>query len=217
MSRFTTLAQRRRAFEESSIYPVISSEFCLGRDPLEILKEVLSGGAKVVQMREKHISDKEYIRLLKSARETTDSFGALLIVDDRLDLALASDADGVHLGQDDLPLTDAVKIAPDLLIGTSTHNREEVLQAQLDGCGYLNIGPVFPTGTKELPIPALGLDTLQELIPLIRCPFSVMGGIKAEHLGKLKALKARHIAAVTAFTAAPNPKAAAEEWIRLLQ
>ena len=139
MSRFTTLAQRRRAFEESSIYPVISSEFCLGRDPLEILKEVLSGGAKVVQMREKHISDKEYIRLLKSARETTDSFGALLIVDDRLDLALASDADGVHLGQDDLPLTDAVKIAPELLIGTSTHNKEEVLQAQLDGCGYLNI------------------------------------------------------------------------------
>lgn len=217
MSRYTTLVQRRRAFEESSIYPVISSEFCLGRDPLEILEQLLSGGAKVVQMREKHLADKPYLALLKTAREMTDATGTLLIVDDRLDLALASDADGVHLGQDDLPLADAVKIAPELLIGTSTHNREEVLQAQLDGCGYLNIGPIFPTGTKELPMAALGLDTLKELVPLVKCPFSVMGGIKLEHLAQLKALKAKHIAAVTAFTAAPSPKAAAEEWIRLLQ
>lgn len=217
MSCFTTLAQRIRAFEASSIYPVISSEFCQNRDPLEILKELLAGGAKVVQMREKHLSDKGYLCLLKAARKITDSAQALLIVDDRVDLALAADADGVHLGQDDMPLAEAAKIAPELLLGTSTHNKEEVLQAQLDNCGYLNIGPIFPTGTKELAIPALGIETLKELIPLVRCPFSVMGGIKTEHLQLLKKLSVKHIAAVTAFTAAPSPRQAAENWINILK
>ncbi|MBE6406712.1 MAG: thiamine phosphate synthase [Lentisphaerae bacterium] len=212
MSIFTTLEERRRAFEESDVYPVISSEFCAGRDPLFILEEILKGGAKVVQIREKNMADKPHFELLKKARLLTDSYRAVMIVDDRVDLALAVGADGVHLGQDDLPLSAARKIAPELLIGTSTHNLDEVRQAQADGCGYLNIGPIFRTGTKQLPMEPLGVELLQSLIPSVKCPFSVMGGIKLEHLPLLHSLGAKHIAAVTAFTAAENPAEEIRKW-----
>ena len=119
----------------------------------------------------------------------------------------------MHLGQDDLPLPDARRIAPDLLIGVSTHNADEIAQAQAEGCSYLNIGPIFPTATKKLTgIRFLGLDELKRLIPLVRVPFSVMGGIKFEHLAELKAAGAGRIAAVTAFTQQPDPGTEAAKW-----
>ena len=212
MSRFGTLEERRGAFENSDVYPVISSEFCAGRDPLFILEEILKGGASVVQMREKNMADRPFFELLLKARELTDAFGALLIVDDRIDLALAAGADGVHLGQEDLPIPAAKKLAPELLLGTSTHNAEEIAEAQRNGCGYLNIGPIFPTGTKKLPMNPLGVELLKKLSPAVKCPFSVMGGIKLEHLPLLRSLGARHIAAVTAFTAADDPAAEVRKW-----
>lgn len=213
MSRISPLLEKRIcAFRNSDVYPVISSEFCSGRDPLFILEEILNGGAKVVQIREKNIQDRSLLKLLEKARELTAGYQALMIVDDRVDLALAVHADGVHLGQDDLPLSAARQIAPDLLIGISTHNREEISAALRDGCGYLNIGPLFPTGTKQLPMKSLGVDLLKSLIPNVSCPFSVMGGIKLEHLPLLKTLGVRHVAAVTAFTAAESPAEEVRKW-----
>jgi thiamine-phosphate pyrophosphorylase len=87
----------------------------------------------------------------------------LLIVDDRLDIAMAAGADGVHLGQDDFPLSEAKKLAPEMLFGVSTHNAEEIRKALADGCGYLNIGPMFPTKTKSVACGALGLDLIEQL------------------------------------------------------
>ncbi|MBQ7395074.1 MAG: thiamine phosphate synthase [Lentisphaeria bacterium] len=212
MSTFTTLYERVKAFENSDVYPVISSEFCARREPLFILEKILAGGAKVVQIREKNMDDNSHLKLLKQARVLTDKFKALMIVDDRIDLALASGADGVHLGQDDMPLVEAKKIAPQLLIGISTHNLEELEAAQAGGCGYLNIGPIFPTGTKSLAMSPLGIELLKELAPQVRCPFSVMGGIKLEHLSLLRSAGAKHVAAVTAFTAAEDPQREVEKW-----
>ena len=133
-------------------------------------------------------------------------------MDDRVDAALIAQADGVHLGQEDIPLPDARRIAPDLLIGVSTHNADEIRRAQDEGCSYLNIGPIYPTQTKHLACSFLGLNTLKSLIPLVRVPFSVMGGIKDSHLAELKAAGAGRIAAVTAFTQAPDPGAEAAKW-----
>ena len=161
--------------------------------------------------------DRDYLNLLKEARKLTDEFGALLIADDRLDAALLADADGVHLGQDDLPCAEARKLAPQLFIGVSTHNRNELLAAQRDGCSYLNIGPIFPTGTKSLPMNPLGLETLSELAPQVKVPFSVMGGIKFSHLKTLRSHGCLHIAAVTAFTQAENPAAEVRKWIHELE
>ena len=213
MANYHTEKERVEAFKKASVYPVVTTDFCAGRNPLDVIRSILEGGAKVVQVREKTMCDRDYLNLLKEARKLTDDFGALLIADDRLDAALLADADGVHLGQDDLPCAEARKIAPQLFIGVSTHNRDELLAAQRDGCSYLNIGPIFPTGTKSLPMNPLGLETLSELAPQVKVPFSVMGGIKFSHLKTLRSHGCLHIAAVTAFTQAGNPAAEVRRWI----
>lgn len=213
MANYHTEKERVEAFKKASVYPVVTTDFCAGRNPLDVIRSILEGGAKVVQVREKTMCDRDYLNLLKEARKLTDDFSALLIADDRLDAALLADADGVHLGQDDLPCAEARKIAPQLFIGVSTHNRDELLAAQRDGCSYLNIGPIFPTGTKSLPMNPLGLETLSELAPQVKVPFSVMGGIKFSHLKTLRSHGCLHIAAVTAFTQAENPAAEVRRWI----
>ena len=213
MANYHTEKERVEAFKKASVYPVVTTDFCAGRNPLDVIRSILEGGAKVVQVREKTMCDRDYLNLLKEARKLTDEFGALLIADDRLDAALLADADGVHLGQDDLPCAEARKLAPQLFIGVSTHNRDELLAAQRDGCSYLNIGPIFPTGTKSLPMNPLGLETLSELAPQVKVPFSVMGGIKFSHLKTLRNHGCLHIAAVTAFTQAENPAAEVRKWI----
>lgn len=210
---YTALAERIEALRRTDVYPVVTSEFCAGRSPVEVTASILAGGARILQIREKTMPDRPFLELLRQVRELTWEHGALLIVDDRVDAALIVQADGVHLGQEDIPLPDARRIAPDLLIGVSTHNADEIRQAQDEGCSYLNIGPIFPTNTKQLAgIRFLGLDELKSLIPLVRVPFSVMGGIKYSHLTELKAAGAGRIAAETAFTQAPDPGAEAAKW-----
>ena len=206
---YTTHAERLEAFRTIDVYPVVTSEFCLGRDPADVVASLLSAGVRIVQMREKTMPDGEFVRLLRRVRELTWGHGALMIVDDRVDAALIAEADGVHLGQDDLPLADARRIAPELLLGVSTHNEDEIRVAQDGGCSYLNIGPIYPTQTKKLACKFLGVDLLRKLAPTVRVPFTVMGGIKFDHLPELKAAGARHVAAVTAFTQAPDPGAEA--------
>ena len=210
---FTTHEERLEAFRRIDVYPVVTSEFCLGRPPLAVAESLLKAGARILQIREKTMPDRPFLDLLRQARELTWKYGALLIADDRVDAALIAQADGVHLGQDDLPLPDARRIAPDLLLGVSTHNAAEIARAQDEGCSYLNIGPIYPTNTKKLTgIQFLGLDELRRLVPFVRVPFSVMGGIKFDHLAELKAAGAGRIACVTAFTQAEDPGAEAAKW-----
>jgi len=209
---FLNLQERIEAFKETDVYPVITTDFCAGRSPETITEAVLTGGAKILQIREKNMPDGDFLFLLKKIRQLTRKYGALLIVDDRVDAALAAEADGVHLGQEDFPVPEARKLAPELLFGLSTHNEREVIQAQQAGCNYLNIGPIYPTRTKQLTCHSLGLKTLKNLIPMVHCPFSVMGGIKMEHLPELYSCGAKHIAAVTAFTLADDPAEEIRKW-----
>lgn len=210
--RTRSLGERIALFEKSDVYPVVTSSFCAGRSPCDVADAVLSGGARVIQIREKEMPDGPYFELLRACRVIADKYGALLIADDRADAALAAGADGVHVGQDDLPCRAVRSIAPDLLIGVSTHNAEEIRRAQEDGCSYLNIGPVFPTGTKSLPMASLGPDMVDLLMKDVHVPFSVMGGIKYGHLPQLRRMGIRHIAAVTAFTAAEDPGSEVSRW-----
>ncbi len=196
--------ERIARFAASDIYPVISPEFCSGRSVADVLAGIAAGGAKVVQIRAKNASTADLLDLVRQCKIITDLYNMLLIVDDRLDVALAAEADGVHLGQDDLPVTDAVRIAPDLLIGCSTHNPEEIAKAQGDGCGYLNIGPVYPTNTKSVACGAVGLEQMLSWRTPVHVPHSVMGGIKEHHLPELIAHGVRHIAMVTEITQAPD-------------
>ena len=198
------LLERIVRFSQIDIYPVISSEFCAGRTPLEVLRGVGEGGARVVQLREKHMRKQELAKLAVEFRKVTDSFGMLLIINDHVDIALECDADGVHLGQDDACFEEARALAPDLVIGVSTHSELEALDAQAAGASYINIGPIFHTGTKSLPMEPLGLDLLRDLAPKITIPFTVMGGIKARHIPELVAIGAARIAMVTEITQADD-------------
>lgn len=200
-----------RAFEAVDLYPVISSEFTNGRPVLEILRGVAAGGARIVQLREKNLALGAFYELATAARAIANEHRMLLLIDDHLDIALLSGADGVHLGQEDLPLRPVLESAPELLIGSSTHNLTEALAAETAGVGYLNIGPIYPTRTKSVPCGAVGLEMLKEVSRRIHTPFSVMGGIKERHLPELLAAGARHIAMVTEITQAPDVAARTSE------
>ena len=127
-----------------------------------------------------------------------------MIMNDHIDIALLTGADGVHIGQDDLPLEQSVRLVPDLIIGRSTQSREQALEAEAQGAAYLNLGPVYPTQTKNTPVHPLGLEIIKETGPLLKIPFTVMGGIKEHHIPELLASGARYIAMVTEITQAPD-------------
>ena len=203
--KFKNLQERLEFFtDQVDIYPVVSSEFCNGRSVLEVIDAIGSGGARIFQLREKNCSDKALYALGLEARKIADKYGMLFLLDDRLDVALACGADGVHLGQDDLPIAAARALAPDLIVGSSTHNIPEALQACKEDCGYLNIGPIYPTSTKNVACGALGLAAVPEISSVINCPFTVMGGIKAHCIPELRKAGAKRIAMVTEITQAAD-------------
>ena len=211
-----TLQEKIALFEASDLYPVVSSEFCNGRNVCDIVASIAAGGAKIVQIREKHLSDLAVFELVKKCKNITDRYDMLLIVDDRVDIAIAAGADGVHLGQDDFPLSEAKRLAPEMLFGVSTHNAEEIRAALAGNCGYLNIGPMFPTKTKSVACGALGLGLIEQLKTTVFCPFSVMGGIKEHHLPLLVSKGFKHIAMVTEITQADDVKAKVESLRRTM-
>jgi thiamine-phosphate pyrophosphorylase len=202
------LAQRTAAFERADLYVVITASFCAGRTALEVLDRVLDAGVGIVQLREKDLGGRELYELALEFRRRTEVAGALLVIDDRLDMALAAAADGVHLGQADLPVAAARRLAPDLIIGASSHSLEEALAAQEAGAGYVNIGPIFPTATKPQAV-ALGVEAISRLAPYLRIPWSTMGGINQGNIAQVVARGARHPAVMSAVTAAPDVSAAA--------
>jgi len=203
-------AERMRRFADSDLYVVITGEFCAGRGSVQILEACLQAGVRLVQLREKNLDSRAMYELACVFQVRCAAAEALLIINDRVDIALATGADGVHLGQEDLPVAVARAIAPELILGVSTHDLGEALSAQENGASYVNIGPIYPTQTKELSYPALGPATIGEIAPRLTIPFSCMGGIKPENIHEVLAQGARQIAVVTAVTAAPDPAAAAK-------
>ena len=199
-----TREERIKLFNKTDIYPVTCEVLSEGRTNLEVLDAVLAGGAGIIQLREKHIDMKGLYELALEFKKRTERKNALLIINDHLDIALAADADGVHLGQEDLPITAARKIAPALIIGVSSHNRKEALRAEQEGADYINIGPVFPTKTKGKLNLFLGTDTIRAIAPLLKVPFTTMGGINIDNIHEVLDAGARHIAMVTGITRASD-------------
>ncbi|OEU66346.1 MAG: thiamine-phosphate diphosphorylase [Desulfobacterales bacterium S5133MH16] len=186
------------------IYPVTCQELSEGRTNLEVLAAVLAGGAKIIQLREKHWDKKDLYELAIEFRKRTRSYDALLIINDHVDVALAAGADGVHLGQEDLPIGAARKIAPELIIGASSHNLSEALKAEQDGADYVNIGPIFPTKTKANAVRFLGPEAIAEIGPQLTVPFTTMGGINPSNIGRVLEAGARRVALITGITRAAD-------------
>ncbi|MHB8771180.1 MAG: thiamine phosphate synthase [Syntrophales bacterium] len=201
-------ALRREKFLRVDLYPVTCERLSAGRSNLEVLEAAIRGGAKIIQLREKELPVRDLYRMACAFRKITAEAGMLLIINDRVDIALAADADGVHLGQDDLPLSAARRIAPELLIGISTHTRAEALQAQSEGADYVNIGPIFPTATKEGVNRFLGPEAIPGIAARLEIPFTVMGGIGAANIVRVVGQGAHRVAVVTAVTMAVDMAAA---------
>ena len=196
--------QRLKKLREADLYAVITDEFTAGRGSLRVLEEAADAGIQIVQLREKSLSGKALYLRAEAFRRICDRYGILMIMNDHLDIALMCGADGVHLGQEDLPLAPAVQLAPELLIGRSTHSREQALEAQAEGAAYINLGPIYPTQTKNTPVHPLGLEIIRETRKDLHIPFSVMGGIKAHHIPELLQEGAHLIAMVTEISQAPD-------------
>lgn len=200
--------ERQRLFAEVDLYVVTCERLSAGRSNREVLEAVIRGGARVIQLREKEYSQRRFYETALLFREITARAGILFIVNDRLDVALAVGADGVHLGQEDLPLAAARSLAPELLIGVSTHCRAEALAAAAGGADYINIGPIFPTRTKEGVENFLGPEAIPEISAGLSVPFTVMGGINGTNIDQVLAKGAGRVAVVTAVTQAPDMAAA---------
>lgn len=196
-------------FGETDLYVVITESFCNGRSPLDVLDRVLEAGVKLVQLREKELDDARLYERASLFREKTSAANALLILDDRLDIALAVRADGVHLGLSDLPIRAARSLAPNLIIGASSHDRDQALAAQAAGASYVNIGPIFATQTKSVSAGPIGPVAIEKVAPDLHVPFTCMGGIKLHNIEQVLERGAKHPAVVTAVTTADDVRQAA--------
>ncbi len=208
-----TRSKRKEAFSKVDLYPVTCQRLSAGRSNLSVLQAVLKGGSRIIQLRETDLPDRALYKMALDFRRITSEAGVLLVINDRVDIALAVDADGVHLGQDDLPVDIARKLAPELLIGVSTHSTDEALRAQKQGADYLNIGPIFPTNTKDGLHRFLGPDAITEIGGKVSVPFTIMGGINGSNIDQVVSRGAKKVAVVTAITQAIDM----EEAVRLLR
>jgi thiamine-phosphate pyrophosphorylase len=181
--------------------------FICGIDRLSTVEPALRGGVDIFQLRDKHASDDELLRAAQAARRLCDEQGALFVVNDRPDIAVAARADGVHLGQDDMAVEDARAIVgPDLLIGRSTHSPEQIDGAA--GADYIGVGPVHVTPTK-LGRPAVGVELVRYAAANARVPFFAIGGLDATTLPAAVRAGATRAAVVRAISEAADPEAAA--------
>jgi thiamine-phosphate pyrophosphorylase len=198
----------RERLEKANLYVLLTGSQCAAALDWTI-REAAGGGANVFQLREKAFSDRDLLERARNVRRWTRETGTLFIVNDRPDIARLAEADGVHLGQDDLSVAEARKIlGPGPLIGVSTHTLEQVREAVLDGAGYIGVGPTFASTTKEFPGLA-GLEFVRQALELTTLPAFVIGGINPETAGQAAAAGARRVAVSAAICQAEDPRTVA--------
>lgn len=189
----------------------------LVRDPVQTVRMALEGGAKIVQLRDKQATTRQLVQTAQALRTLTRQHGALLIVNDRLDVALAVEADGVHLGQDDLPVALARRIAANtLIIGVSVETVEEAQRAQADGADYLGVGPMFATQTKPDAGAPVGPERLRAIKNAVAIPVFGIGGITLQNAGTVLSAGADGVCVISAIVGAPDPRVATRQFLALL-
>ena len=191
-----------------SLYVITDRHLQGSRTTSWVIEEVIRGGATVVQLREKGISTRDYFKSALLIRQVTKNAGLPLIINDRVDIALAVGADGVHLGDEDLPLVSVRRIAPNLIIGYSADSIDTALQAEKEGADYLGVGSVFATTTKPDAGSSIGIPQLGEIKKAVSIPVVAIGGITIDHLLEVMNTGVDGVAVISAIVAAPSPATA---------
>ena len=192
---------------DTDIYCITAEEYSKGRNNIQVVKYMIEAGIKIIQYREKEKKMLYKYNECVELREMTKDAGVTFIIDDDIDLALAVKADGVHIGQEDMPIERVREIVgKDVIIGLSTHSPEQALEAVKRGADYIGVGPIFPTKTKKDVCDAVGLEYLDFVAKNILIPFVAIGGIKEDNIKEVKKHGAKCMALVTEIVGADDIK-----------
>ena len=206
---------RAEIFEKIRLIVITDRRLSHPRTVEEVVTLALEGGARAIQLRDKDAGAREMLGSAQRLRELTREFEALLFINDRIDVALAVDADGVHLGPDDIPVAALRSVVPlGFLIGHSTDLPEVARRAQDEGADYLGCGTVYPTSSKEDAGEVIGLGRLQEVVRSVDIPVVGIGGIDASKAAEVAETGCAGIAVIGAVMAAPDPKTTVGELLR---
>ncbi|MEA4909372.1 MAG: thiamine phosphate synthase [Chloroflexi bacterium] len=193
------------------LYLVTDRDLCLGRPLEEVVVQAVRGGASIVQLREKQISTRDFIDEARRIQAALAPYGVPLVINDRVDVALAVGADGVHIGQSDMPYSMARRLlGPEAIIGLSVETMDQVLEAEAYQVSYLGVSPVFETRTKTDLNGAWGLEGLAQVRRRSRHPLVAIGGIQAANAAAVVQAGADSLAVVSAICSAPDPYQAAQ-------
>ena len=194
-----------------SVYLVTDHRNTNDEEFLNIIEEAIKGGTTIVQLREKTASTKEFYQLALKVKEITSKYDVSLLINDRIDIALAVDSDGVHIGQDDMPADIARKIiGKDKILGVSASTVAEAKKAEADGADYIGSGAVFPTATKD-DADSVSKLQLKEIVYSIDIPVVAIGGITLENAASLKDTGIAGFSVVSAIMSADNPREASQK------
>lgn len=186
------------------LYAILDRQAAAGRDLESLAEAVLAGGARWVQLREKEWTSRTLLPVAEALRRKVQAAGGVFIVNDRLDVALAVEADGLHVGQEDLPAAVARRLLPGRLLGVSSHSPQQAAQAQADGADYVAIGSIFPTGTKAA-FELVGLEAIRRARPLVSAPLVAIGGITLANVRQVIEAGADGVAVISAIGQAEDP------------
>ena len=196
--------------ENCKIYLVTDEKSCNGKDFYDCVERAIKGGVKIVQLREKNISAKEFYEKALKVKEVCKRYGVLFIINDRLDIAQAVEADGVHLGQSDMPIEKARDILKDkFLIGATARNIEEAKKAELLGADYIGSGAIFGTSTKDN-AKKLEMTELKKIVNSVKIPVFAIGGININNVWMLKNIGLQGVCSVSGILSEKDCKKAVE-------
>ncbi len=205
------LLRQEKAKRISGLYAIIDSRVLNERSHIELARQVIRGGAKIIQLRDKSRSKKGLLPIAQELKNLCAEHEVLFIVNDYLDIALATGADGLHLGQDDLPIKEARKLLPiDKILGASSRTVDQATAAQADGADYIAVGSMYPTSSKETVI-VVGLERLRQVRQAITLPLVAIGGINRDNAAEVIAAGADSVAVISAILRAEAPEEAARE------
>lgn len=207
------MVDKKRLKDALKLYLVTDSVILRGRDFYKCIEDAIKGGVTMVQLREKDISGKEFLERAIKLRELTKRYGVSLIINDRVDIALLCDADGVHVGQSDIGAKDVRRLlGEDKIVGVSARSVEEAKTAKEDGADYIGIGAMFATSTK-LDAKSVSLETVENIKNNVDIPFVLIGGINLENLDMLKKLDSDGYAIVSSILKAEDIYLETKKWI----
>jgi thiamine-phosphate pyrophosphorylase len=205
------ISRRDKAQKICGLYVILDRQFLAGRDELEVAEQIIEGGARVIQLRDKQTGKGELLFLARKLKELCSRAGVLFVVNDYLDLAVAAKADGLHIGQSDLPVSVVREQLPlDKIVGCSVTTAAQAVRAQTEGVDYIAVGSVFPTTTKK-EITMVGVDILKELKQTVSIPVVAIGGINRNNIGEVLAAGADAIAVISAVLGEEDAMKAAQE------